>query len=328
MICLIFCCKSRGQQPPLPAWADRYALTRFTISSPHLEDWFKGYNQQRPWTEKIRPGSFGLIAHPSALTGGALPAATYEPNPDRWPRLDWYDRRTGKPIHVTTLDTSDDPDQRAHALQRGDVPIQRLHDTLTTYRRRPEPKSLDPTGDPAGPTSRGLLQRRPITSSPTETELIGKEGNKLIERASGETTDPADYRNTYGTRVDRWQVVVEVLREMGVPAIVERTGYSRSAVYATLNGATPHGTHAQVYTDLAVEYVSSRILAWGITPARGSVQLLVQYRDECDERDENVRRCEWCGKPLPPERRAGARFDSDRCRQAARRAAQTSSRGC
>jgi hypothetical protein len=72
-----------GEQLPLPAWADRYALTRFTISSPHLEDWFKGYNEQRPWADKIRPGSFGLLAHPSNLASKALPAATYEPDPDR-----------------------------------------------------------------------------------------------------------------------------------------------------------------------------------------------------------------------------------------------------
>jgi hypothetical protein len=319
---------ANGEQPPLPAWADRYALTRFTISSPHLEDWFKGYNQDRPWAEKIRPGSFGLIGHPTALTARALPTATYEPDPDRWPDLDWYDRRTGNPIHVTTLDPGDDPDQRAHTLQRGDTPIQRLHDTLTTYRHRPEPKSLDPTGGPAGPTSRGLLQRRPVTSSPTETELTGKEGNRLIERASGETTDPAEYRNTYGTRTELWSLVVDILREIGVPTIVAQTSFSRSAVYSVLNGATPRTDHARVYIELAAAQARARFAAWNVQAASELSRLLGQYTQERNERRENTRHCEWCTKPIPDDRRKDARFCSARCRQAAARAASlTASEG-
>jgi hypothetical protein len=312
--------KARGKDSEPPVWADRYALTRFTISSPTLEGWFKGYNESRPRAERIRPGSFGLLAHPAALTPNSLlPAATYEPDPDRWPDLDWYDRRTGKPTRITAYAPADDPEQRAHALHRGDVPIQRLHDVLTAYRGRVENKSLNPTGDPAGPTSRGLLQRRPITSSPTETELTGKEGNKLIERATGETTDPAEYRNTYGTRTNTWQLIVEILREVGVPAIVEQTGYSRSAVYATLNGATPHSTHARAYTELIVEHARERLAAWNVQPARASMQLLLQYQAERDLRGLNIRRCERCGEPIPPDRRRDARFHSDRCRRAAAR---------
>jgi hypothetical protein len=315
---------ARDRKPEPPAWADRYALTRFTISSPTLEAWFKGYNESRRRSERIRPGSFGLLAHPTALTpNSTLPAATYEPDPDRWPSLDWYDRRTGNPTRITTHIPGQDPEQRAHTLHRGDVPIHRLQDVLTTYQSRVEHKSLDPSGDPAAPTSRGLLRRRPITSNPAETELTGKEGNKLIERASGEVTDPVDYRNIYGTRGETWQLVLEILREIGVPTIVERIGYSRSAVYSTLNGARPHAAHARAYTELAVEHATARLSTWNIPPDRGSVQLLVQYRAECAERDENERRCEWCRKPLPSESRTDARFDSDRCRQAARRASQT-----
>ena len=121
----------------------------------------------------------------------------------------------------------------------------------------------------------GLLQRRPISSSPAETELTGKEGNKLVERASGEVTDPADYRNTYGTRGDTWQLVLDILREIGVPTIVEQTGFSRSAVYAVLNGATPRTDHADAYTELAAQHIRERFTAWEIEPARRTPQLLV-----------------------------------------------------
>jgi hypothetical protein len=314
---------ARGQQPALPEWSDRYALTRFTISSPRLEDWFKGYNNSRPRSDWIRPGSFGLIAHPAALgPRGPLPAATYETDPERWPHLDWYDRRTGNPTRVTALGTSDDPDQRAHALQRGDVPIQRLQDTLATYRHRTEHKSRDVNGDPAGPSSRGLLQRRPIHSSLAETELTGKEGNKLVERASGEVTEPADYRNTYGTRGDTWQLVVEILREIGVPTIVEQTGFSRSAVYAVLNGARAQADNARGYTDLAVSHARDRLATWGVRPPHVTPQLLAQYAEERDRRGENIRRCEWCAEPIPPDRRSDTRFHLDQCRWNAASAAR------
>jgi hypothetical protein len=312
---------ARSQNPQRPAWADRYALTRFTISSPRLEKWFAGYNNSRPRSEQIRPGSFGLIGHPAALSPrGALPAATYETDPARWPSLDWYDRRTGSPIRVTILSTSDDPEQRAHALQRGDVPIQLLQDALANYRRRVEHKSLDPNGGPTTPSISGRLQRRPISSNPSETELTGKEGNKLVERASGEVNDPADYRNTYGTRGDRWALVIEILREIGVPTIVERTGFSRSAVYAVLNGAAPRADHADAYTELVVQHIRERLTAWEIEPARRTRQLLVQYRQERDKRGEIIKSCEWCGEPIPPNRRSDTRFHSDECRWAAARA--------
>jgi hypothetical protein len=41
------------------------------------------------------------------------------------------------------------------------------------------------------------------------TTLIGKEGNKLLERVTGELTDVEDYRNTYPpTADDRWHSLV------------------------------------------------------------------------------------------------------------------------
>jgi hypothetical protein len=318
---------ARGQQPSFPAWADRHALTRFTISSPHLAGWFKGYNETRPWPEKIRPGGFGLIAHPTGLSPrGGLPAAPYETKPERWLNLDWYDRRTGDPIRVTTYDADEDPERRSHSMMRGDVRIQRLRDTLDAYRSRPEPKSLDLAGEPARPNSRGLLQRRPIHSSPIETELTGKEGNKLLERASGEVTDSADYRNTYGTRIDRWQLVLEILREIGVPTIAEETDFSRSAIYAVLNGAKPHARHARTYVDLAGEHARERLATWGLQPSRRESELLHQFLQEGAERGEDIRRCQWCGGPLGVDTRTDARFCSPDCRQRAFRAQRSGRR--
>jgi hypothetical protein len=309
-----------GKAPPLPAWADTYALTRFTVSSPRIEGWFSGYNEAQPAEEAIRPGSFGLIAHPITLgaQNGPLPAAPYESDPDQWPDLEWYDRRSGRPVRVFTVGTTDS-ETRALALARSDVPIQLLGDVLAQYRRRAEHKSLDPSGRPAGRESRGLLLRRPIASSPEETELTGKEGNKLEERMTAEVTEPAEYRNSYGRRGDVWVMVLEVLREIGAPRVAELTGFGRSAVYEVLRGATPRVEHAREYERVAAEFARERLFAWKVKVPEVGGAILARYLEERKARREEVQRCEWCGEPMPAGHRKDARFCSDRCRKAAGR---------
>jgi hypothetical protein len=86
---------------------------------------------------------------------------------------------------------------------------------LRRYETRPEHKSLAPDGSPTTGRTRGLLRRRPVSSTPALTHLAGKEGNKLLERITGEVTRPEEYRSDYGTREDVWPLVVAVLRMMG-----------------------------------------------------------------------------------------------------------------
>jgi hypothetical protein len=78
-----------------------------------------------------------------------------------------------------------------------------------------------------------------VHSDPFETELIGKEGNKIEERQTGEVTEPADYRNHYGRRTSTWLLAISVLREIGAPEIAWQSAISRSAVYEVLRGAQP-----------------------------------------------------------------------------------------
>jgi hypothetical protein len=181
------------------------------------------------------PRELGLIAHPLTIGSGPLPAAPYETDPARWPLLDWYDRRTGNPTDVIAP-AGVEPDVRADALHHGAVPIALLSDILTRYQRRIEHKSLAPDRSPAGAATRGLLARRPVESDPYQTELIGKEGNKLEERQTGEVTDPTEYRTHYGRRTSTWLLVLSVLKEIGAPETASQTEISRSAVYDVLRG--------------------------------------------------------------------------------------------
>jgi hypothetical protein len=316
---------AHGRNPAPPAWAPAYALTRFTVSSPGIEDWFEGYNARQSSENVIRPGSFGLIGRAVGLSedSGPLPIATYEADPTRWPQLEWYDRRNGQRIHVIDSHTLD-PEMRAHALSRGDVPVAVFADVLARHRRRAERKSLGPDGYPAGPGTRGLLLRRPVTSSPHETELIGKEANKLEERLTGEVVNPAEYRNTYGLLGSTWPTVIAILQELGALETARQTGLARSGVYNVLHhGAQPHPAHTQEYETVALRFASERLQGWGLQPQTSAGPLLTRYLAERTARGEDVRRCAWDGKPIPPGRRGDARFCSDRCRSAARRSRRT-----
>jgi hypothetical protein len=321
------------QHTPMPAWAQHYALSRFTVSSPTLGKWFEGYNAIRPPEKQIRPGSFGLIAHPDPAfynpaekpgqrrTSPRLPAAPYEPKPERWPQLQWYDRRTGKPLDVITTQARAQPERFAHALTTGAVVIDTLANILGRYTRRPEHKSLAPDGAAAASTTTGLLQRRPITASPATTLLTGKEGNKLIERLTGEITDKGQYRNDYGPRGDPWQQLVQpTVKDMGAARLIAHGIPGASAYRILTDPGHPRATNRARIQATAATFARERLTEWRLPAPADDLQALAVYQRERDDHESTTRRCIWCGEPLPPGTRTDARYHSNACRQAARRA--------
>jgi hypothetical protein len=313
--------RAYGHEADQPAWADRYALTRFTVANPGLAKWFDGYNRSQPREQQVRPGNFGLIAHPTAGFDAEMkPTTTYESKPERWQELAWYDRATAEPMTVTTPQARADPEAFAAALQEGAVVIDTLAQVLGRYTRRPEHKSISPNGEPTTGQTHGELQRRSVTAHPAHTVLTGKEGNKITERLTGEVDQPSDYRNDYGTRADFWPLVTEVLRDAGVPALIG-AGIGRSTAYAALNGARPRA-HASTCIAVACQHSSELLRVWGSSVPDEPAIVLVTYLREREQREAGIRRCAWCGEPLSATARVDARYHSPACRQAARRAAQ------
>jgi hypothetical protein len=311
-----------------PTWTSRYALTRFTVSSPTLGRWFEGYNRSRPREDSVRPGSFGLIAHPDPAFytdrhPTALPTATYESHPERWDGLGWYDRSTGGPINVATAEERAEPERFADALTSGAIVIDTLRGVLGRYTRRPEHKSLAPDGQPTTGRTHGLLQRRPVASSSVHTLLTGKEGNQIAERLLGAASDVGDHRNDYGTRADLWELILPVLEDIGPSGVIAQ-GIPRSTVHDTLNGARPRRHHT-AYLGVASAHAAASLQRWGIdVPTDPSAQLAAYLREH-DGRTRELRLCEYCGKPLAPNARSDARYHSDACRKAAARAVPTAS---
>ena len=295
---------------PPPEWASTYALTRFTVSSPRVQLWFRGYDVAAPKEKRVRPGTFGLLAHPSGfvsdLSGDALPATTYESDPRRWPELPWFDRSSGKRVEVHTLTPGEDPEGFADALERGAVRIETLGDVLMGYGLRPEHKSLAPDGSPSGEHTVGLLRRRPVRGAPVLTDLIGKEGNRLIERLSGEVTDPDEYRTGYGERQDRWQaLVVPVLRKIGAAEVAARSDQSRRAVERAIrreDPTVPHRSSQAEYVRVAADWAAER-LRGGARSSRSGLGTLYCYSQDAGLSGSRLTCACGCGRALPPGHR-------------------------
>lgn len=299
-----------GDDPsvPLPAWAARPALTRFTVSSPKLQGWFAGFDRSVPAWERIRPGAFGLMGHPVGLTADvvadARPARGYESDPRRWEQGPWYDRGSGEKIRVTTISPGDDPEGFANSVAGGAVRIQTLGDVLARFRLHPEHKSLGPDGHWADEETRGLLRRRPVQSAPVLTDLIGKEGNKLVERLTGEVEAPSEYRTDYGSRSDRWRfLAIPVLRamqrEIGSQELARRVRIHRRSLEKALRKADssiPHPATRVRYLTAASTWIATKLAERGISAGPDAYGSLWCYSSAAIP--ESLRVCGVCGRPL------------------------------
>ncbi len=295
-----------GRNLPLPAWASAYALTQFSLSTPNAAEWFKGRDAAVAPKERMRPGSFGLLAHPhrflAGLTNTAQPAAAFERDPARWDALPWYDRTSDRALRPMRWDQSLDRDRVAHLLSVGVVPIRTLGDVLEDYVRRPEHKSLAPDGSKAAGDTQGLLRRRPVSSRPARTNLGGKEGNKLLERASGTLTKPEEYRSDYGRRVDEWDLARTILEEMGASRASRLSGVPLRTAQRALAPSTK-GTLARTRERLihAAATYARAALGEQMEPI-GRLALLDAYRASTGAL--LTRRCACgCGRGLTRRRR-------------------------
>jgi len=109
--------------------------------------------------------------------------------------------------------------------------------------------------------------------------LIGKEGNKLEERLSGEVLEQADFQTSYGRRVDPWeQLVLPVLKQIGPRKLAELTGFKIRSIYDVLNkGARPHPTRSAVYEEVALAFAKSELSARGKELSSDAVTILSRY---------------------------------------------------
>lgn len=218
-----------------PAWLDRPAVSRLTISHPTLLRPFAKAQRHVPYADQVKPMSFILSAHVAPLghPPDADPTrfhliAPYTANARQWTKTRWVDIYSGGRYGITT---AADP-------SRGTVRVQSYQDVLGQYRSHPEAKSAGPDGAPCGRDTIGLLARRSVTA--LSIEYIGKEANRLEEVEGGLIHTWEEVVATYADpTADDWTTkIVPLLKKTPRAELARLTGLSDSTIRRLRNGRT------------------------------------------------------------------------------------------
>lgn len=238
--------------------------------------------------------------------------APYESDPNAWLQLPWVDLHTGTLHPVTT-----DPNDHRSELAR----LKTYRDVLLLYALHPEPKSLDPDGQPCNRRSPpGLLARRPVTL--LTLSLIGKESNRLEETIAGLI---GSLDNTLATcnspSENAWTILVlpaladfptrqlAALTELDhrtIQRIKKRATNPPTTRTAPSSPSSPHSSHA------------NNSKPGGSRHPLSPLEQIATYLDHRDTY-KPVRRCAVCGNPLSGRQRL---YCSTACNKRAQRDTQ------
>ncbi len=228
--------EGRTTGPP-PDWFALPAVSHLPVSSPAVLAPFAALNAGRPWAEQVKPFGFLTLGHadpfaalPDGLEPGpVIPVAPYTTDPDALLRAEWRNRRTGRPIRVTTRPGG----------TPGAVRLLTVGDVVAAHSHHPEAKSGDPRGGLGRRGSIGLLPRLTVRAVGLPLH-IGKESNRLEEVQDGLVTDPDDVYVTYRDERAEWAQALPALRrlrdEKGWRHLAEASGLSERALRYALNG--------------------------------------------------------------------------------------------
>jgi hypothetical protein len=228
-------------ESPLPAWADRPAVSRITVSSTALWRPFRLRNRGRSWAEQIKPFNFLMVVtiDPFGYPPGVDPTkfrlvAPYNDDPDTWTTVEWrniYDP-DGASYRITT-DKTAPPEPHL-------VIVKSYADVLREYRMHPEHKFNGPDQQPCKRNTRGLLQRRPVHLD-GPVRLIGKEANNIEEVQAGRYAQLneiiTEYRNPSGDHLHR--EVMPLLDHLSGRELALLVGADRRTIDRIRSGPMP-----------------------------------------------------------------------------------------
>lgn len=291
-----------GRSVAEPAWFDRPALYKTTITTPELAERLK-----------LDPFNFILCAQPKPLQAERSELRLIVPfntNPSTWTHTLWVDARTATRHKIATGDIDGTITDRVYVKSYRDIAIEFL--------ARPESKLARSDGQPAGRRHRGLLARRIITAG--ETVHIGKEGNHIDEievellrgdEALNRYTPPSIRAKTFDEHIR------PIMRAFTVAEIANKTNIPVRTIERIRAGATPHHSHEKLLIDWAVRAARQALKDAGAnTPADRRAILIAWTRLPKQQRTGARRTCEGCGQPLSHGHR---RYHSEACRSKARR---------
>lgn len=225
----------RGEEIEFPHWMDRPAVSRMTISTPRLLKSFPTYSDHLPYDDQMKPANFILTVPTASAPPGHPPGtdpqefslvAPYTRDPGRWLKMPWINKYTGEEFRISTTEITN-PDVAV---------VKSFRDVFEEFFHHPEVKSAGPDGEPCGPQTVGLLQRRQIEVA--HIYHVGKESNRLDEVRKGAVANWDEIRETYETceedGLEAW--VIPVLKRVPKDFISEETGITARTVARIRNG--------------------------------------------------------------------------------------------
>lgn len=221
---------SRGRR--VPAFFKQAALSRITISSPHVLRPFTEAQPAIPFQDRIRPMNFILSASVHRVGGPPNVDLSrfhllHSYTKDRAALLEalWTDLYSGREYRVTT----------EHFTVPDRVRIQSFGDVIAEYETHPESKSAGANGERCDRSTKGLLQRRHLRVE--RIRLVGKESNRLEDVEQGIVHDWGEVTNVYyDPQLDPWPNVLNSLRPFPARQLAKIAGISTRALRAIRNG--------------------------------------------------------------------------------------------
>ena len=217
-----------GYHPSL----DMPAASRYNATTPNLVSWFDKHNEQRPYSEQVRPSNFMLAFQINPVVIGECPELlarlekgdTSHASSIKLPKpVAPFDRNPGK--------AADNCFDRDSGIPVPREVLKTYKDALAQYHLRPEHKFTN-----GNYTDRGITKRRHVT--PSAIRNIGKESNRWEEKfyLGGEEEAEIDY----GMSPEKSKEFLDVLRAhviaIGQREIARQTRISRRTIARFVGG--------------------------------------------------------------------------------------------
>lgn len=262
-----------GMETDEPAWLDRPAISRLTISSAAMRRPFEGYNKEKSYPEQIKPFNFMLSAHvapfghPPEVDKTRFHLVTrYNTDSRQWLKMKWLDIHSESKYSVTT----------SGGASMTVAQIKTYRDVLDDYRTHPESKSLGPSGEVCDRKTKGLLKRRQITVM--GIMYVGKESNRLEEVQAGLIHDDDEVLNEFqDPRNDDFiNLVLPVIKKMPRPRLIDESGLCRREIdYIRAEKKSPRDT--KKFVKIAAQYARENLKSVGIEAQKDDMGAIYQY---------------------------------------------------
>jgi hypothetical protein len=196
---------------PFPAWADRPAVRRMSVSNPrslkhNLNRMMRGADSRiLPKTSQIRPFNFFIVSTCKLDGKDVAVVAPYERDPSKWRDLEWVRTDNGE---ILT------DEQKQH--------LKTVAQKLREHMSRRSPETMTRSGALCGPRTRGVLYRRPIILG--DRYIITKEHLDLSQNPDRPFQNDEAVVVPVDDRKSEWpRVTVPAIRALGVQQVASRS---------------------------------------------------------------------------------------------------------